>query len=121
MRTEVKKGTAVMEFETDERCFISEVANDLGDEQVSISRARVKPGSTTAWHRLKGVSERYIIASGAGRVDLQGLETTDVSAGDVVRIPADIPQRITNMGDTDLIFYCVCSPPFRQDCYETLE
>jgi mannose-6-phosphate isomerase-like protein (cupin superfamily) len=121
MKPEVKKAALAEEFETPERCYISEIANGPEDEEVSIARARVRPGITTVWHRLRGISERYIIVEGTGRVDLRGMESTTVSKGDVVRIPADTPQRITNTGDEDLIFYCVCTPRFQQDHYETLE
>jgi mannose-6-phosphate isomerase-like protein (cupin superfamily) len=121
MRPEVKKSSVVKEFLTKERCHILEIANDTGDKQISIARARVEPGVTTAWHLLKGISERYIIVSGLGRVELNKLEPVNVSAGDVVRIPADTPQRITNTGHVDLVFFCVCSPRFYEDCYESLE
>ena len=96
-------------------------ANDAGDELVSIARARVEPDVTTAWHRLKGVSERYIIVSGEGRVEIGELQPVDVCAGDVVRIPADVAQRISNTGNDDLVFYAVCSPPFEAGCYVSLE
>jgi mannose-6-phosphate isomerase-like protein (cupin superfamily) len=121
MKPEIKKGTEAEEFETQEHCYIIEVANDSGDELVSITRARVKPGVTTGWHRLKGVSERYIIITGNGIVEVEGLNKAKVSEGDVVRIPSEAAQRITNTGKTDLVFYCVCSPPFTLGCYEALE
>lgn len=106
---------------TDERCLIAEIANDPDDEEVSIARARVRSGTATAWHRLSGITERYIIVAGQGRAEVEGLEPADVTAGDVLRIPAQCAQRIINTGETDLIFYCVCSPRFRPENYETLE
>ena len=121
MRPEVKKGNMATEFLTEERCYITETANDSDDARVSIARARVEPGVTTAWHKLKGVTERYIIVSGHGRVELSDLEPIEVFNGDVVRIPADTPQRIANIGSIDLIFYAVCSPRFQENCYESLE
>jgi mannose-6-phosphate isomerase-like protein (cupin superfamily) len=121
MRAEVKKNTSVKEFMTDERCSIAEIANDAGDEEVSIARARVNPGIATAWHKLHGITERYIIVAGKGRAEVEGMEPADVSAGDVIIIPAECAQRIINTGDTDLIFYCVCSPRFQPENYETLE
>jgi len=121
MRPEVKKSNVATEFETEERCYIAETANDSGDEFVSISRARVKPGVTTAWHKLKGVTERYIIVSGQGRVEIDDLDPINVFEGDVVRIPADTPQRITNNGHIDLIFFAVCAPRFLHSCYVGLE
>ena len=121
MRAEVRKATAIEEIATAERCYILEVANDAGDEFVSITRSRVEPGVTTALHRLRGVPERYVIVAGVGRVEFSGLHPVEVAAGDVVRIPPDSPQRISNIGANDLIFYCVCTPPFTPHCYEPLE
>jgi len=121
MQAQVKTARGVVEFETDERCYIQEIANDAGDEQVSIARARVEPGITTAWHRLQGISERYIIVSGQGRVEIGDLQAIDVGPGDVVRIPADCRQRITNTGAENLVFYAVCAPRFQQNRYLSLE
>ncbi len=121
MQAEVRKIRAVKEFTTEERCHITEVANDDGDESVSIARARVSPGMTTAWHKLKGTEERYIITTGQGYVEIGSLEPTRVVGGDVVRIPAGTPQRITNDGECDLIFFAVCSPRFTKECYIGLE
>lgn len=121
MRSEVKLGRNAIEFETAERCHIQEVANDPGDKLVSIARARVEPDVTTAWHRLDGISERYIIVSGRGRVEIDARAPVEVGPGDVVRIAAGSRQRITNTGRADLVFYAVCAPPFRQQNYIGLE
>jgi mannose-6-phosphate isomerase-like protein (cupin superfamily) len=121
MLSEIKKADSAVEFETAERCHITEIANDPDDAQVSIARARVEPGVTTAWHRLNGISERYIIISGRGLVEVDELDPTPVTAGDVVRIPAGKAQRITNTGADELIFYAVCAPRFEQASYVSLE
>jgi mannose-6-phosphate isomerase-like protein (cupin superfamily) len=121
MNPGITRSSECREAETAERCFIMEVTGLADDDQVSIARARVPPGTTTAWHRLKGMAERYLIVSGSGRVSVQGREPTDVGPGDGVRIPVGIPQRIANIGSTELIFYCICTPPFRGECYESLE
>jgi mannose-6-phosphate isomerase-like protein (cupin superfamily) len=109
------------EYETDERCFINELLGGASDRHVSIARARVSPGVTTAWHELDGIEERYVILQGQGRVEVGERPPTDVGPGDVVGIPANIRQRITNTGDTDLIFLCICTPPFASDRYRDLE
>ncbi|MCL5405334.1 MAG: cupin domain-containing protein [Deltaproteobacteria bacterium] len=121
MKAEVLRGGAKEEFETQERCRILEVANDPDDEFVSIARARIASGGVTALHALRGVAERYLIVSGKGRVELGGQAPLEVFEGDVVRIPPGVAQRIANTGTGDLIFYCICTPPFRQDCYQALE
>ena len=117
MQPEIRRADSSKEFPTHENCFILEVANDAGDPAVSIARARVLPGMTTEWHRLEGIVERYVIVHGTGRVEVGDLPPTDVSAGHVVRIPANVPQRITNIGDEDLVFLCVCTPRFVQRAY----
>lgn len=109
------------EFEIEERCAIVELANDASDPAVSIARARVAPGVVTAWHRLRGTVERYVVLEGRGRVEVGGLPPAEVGPGDVVVIPAMCPQRIANAGDRDLVFLAVCSPRFVPDCYEALE
>jgi mannose-6-phosphate isomerase-like protein (cupin superfamily) len=121
LRADVKIHDSSEEYETDERCHIIEIANDTGDESASIARARVETGVTTAWHCLNGVSERYIIVSGAGLVEVEGIEATAVGPGDVVRIPPGKAQRIANTGDAQLIFYAVCTPPFTEQAYINLE
>lgn len=121
MRGEIKKASDAVEFETEERCFIKEVANDNGDELASIARARVAPGVTTAWHKLTNAAERYIIIQGQGRVQVGTGDPVAVTAGDVVRIPVGTPQRIENNGTVDLVFYAVCTPPFKSEGYVSLE
>lgn len=108
------------EFHTPERCFIFESLNASNDG-LSVARARVEAGITTRWHCVEGTVERYIIAEGNGRVQVGDLEPRNVGPGDVVLIPADVRQRITNVGNGDLIFYCVCTPPFEQRNYRDLE
>ncbi len=45
----------------------------------------------------------------------------DVGEGDVVIIPPETRQRITNTGEDDLLFLAVCSPRFRAEAYLDLE
>ena len=106
------------EYYTAERCYITELHNN-GDS--SIARARVKPGVTTGLHSLRKMFEQYVILEGEGEVEIGGSPATKVSPFDVVNIAADIPQRITNTGETDLIFLCICTPGFKPEAYKNLE
>ena len=121
MRPTIHRPDSTSEFLTPERCWILEAWNHSDDDSVSIARARVTPGVTTQWHRLRGVNERYVIISGSGLVRTGTLVHTEVGPGDIVVIPAGTPQQILNDGGADLIFYCICTPPFTPDCYESLE
>jgi mannose-6-phosphate isomerase-like protein (cupin superfamily) len=116
----ILKQDLAKEFHTPERCFIIESLNANYDS-LSVARARVEPGVTTKWHSVEGTEERYIIAEGKGRVEAGDLPPEEVGPGDVVLIPAGVRQRITNVGERDLIFYCVCTPPFEQQRYKDLE
>ncbi|HYQ39589.1 MAG TPA: cupin domain-containing protein [Pseudomonas sp.] len=107
-------------FVTAERCKILEVLNHAGDPAVSVAEARVAPGVTTQLHRLHGVVERYLIVAGRGRVEIGGLAPEEVGPGDLVVIPAGVAQRIASLGDEELVFYCICTPRFTPECYETL-
>lgn len=120
MKPIILKQDLSREFRTEERCFIIESLNATND-CLSVARARVIPGVTTKWHGVEGTEERYIIAEGKGRVEVGKLEQQEVGPGDVVLIPAGVRQRITNIGDSDLIFYCVCTPPFEQAKYREME
>ena len=100
------------EFFTPEGCYILELSNSAEDPAASIARARVAPGATTRWHRVRDTVERYIILEGEGHVEVGGLLPREVNPGDVVLIPPDCRQRITNTGARDLVFFCVCTPRF---------
>ena len=109
------------EFFTPERCHIIETYNSPADEFFSVARARVQRGVTTAWHQVEGTDERYLVIQGRGRVEVGEFTAEDVGLGDVVVIPAGVRQRITNIGEDDLIFFCVCTPRFQPQNYRALE
>ena len=109
------------EFWTDERCFITECLNSEEIEEFSLAIARVRPAVTTQLHCLRNTKEIYIIRKGIGLV-LVGQQEFEISVGDSVIIPANTPQRITNLSNSeDLEFYCHCSPRFVPEAYENLE
>jgi len=105
-------------FFESEGCYITELSNNEFDPDLSIARARVRPGVTTSWHRLKNTTERYCILSGAGIVEVGDAVRREVYSGDVVLIPPMQRQRITNVGKEDLIFLAICTPRFEKHNYE---
>jgi mannose-6-phosphate isomerase-like protein (cupin superfamily) len=114
LQPKIVKANTLNPYLTPERCYIAE---NFSDKDVSIAVATVKPGVTTKAHHLKGIQEIYIITAGDGKVAFSGLEPTLVHAGDVIVIPAGVSQKITNPGQTNLVFYCVCTPRFTEACY----
>lgn len=109
------------EFYTEELCYINELSNHANDPDVSIAQARVAVGVTTRWHRLHGITERYVVLAGRGLVEIGDLQPQIIETGDVVLIPPLCRQRISNIGKTDLVFLAICSPRFQQTAYEDIE
>jgi mannose-6-phosphate isomerase-like protein (cupin superfamily) len=97
-----------------------ELSNSPDDPAVSIARARVAPGVTTRWHRVRDTVERYVILEGKGRVEVGEAAPQEVGPCDVVLIPPACRQRIANTGERDLVFLAICSPRFRSEAYEEI-
>jgi mannose-6-phosphate isomerase-like protein (cupin superfamily) len=108
------------EFWTGERCYITELVNNDKSPSVSLAVARVEPGVRTQLHSLSGIEEIYIVCSGRGVIEIDGVEQ-EVNTGDQAIVPASAAQRITNTGSDDLFCYCLCRPRFRPDLYVNLE
>lgn len=104
-----------------EGCYIKEIWNSESDDDVSVVRARVEPGATTRWHLLEGITERYLVQAGQGRVQLGDGSDQLLTREDAVVIPPGVSQRITNTGDTDLVFLAVCTPRFDPDAYRDVD
>jgi mannose-6-phosphate isomerase-like protein (cupin superfamily) len=121
MNEEIRRMNLNDEFYTDERCYITELSNSDSDPSVSIARARVEPGVTTRWHRVNAIAERYVIIKGKALVEVGDLQPQEVRPGDVVLIPPSCRQRITNLGEDDLVFLAICSPRFQQEAYQDIE
>jgi mannose-6-phosphate isomerase-like protein (cupin superfamily) len=117
----VVRNRTTREYFFREGCHITEWLNTADDEDLSIARARVEPGVTTRLHSLAGITERYLILEGRGQVRVGQLPEAEVEPGDVVIIPPDQPQQITNTGSDDLIFLAICTPRFKPELYDDLE
>jgi mannose-6-phosphate isomerase-like protein (cupin superfamily) len=121
MKPVIVKQSKTREYFTGERCHIKELLNGEEDPGLSYALARVEPGVTTILHALKDTSERYLVISGEGVMEVGALPPTRVGPGDLVIIPPDTPQRITNDGSEDLVFCCICTPGFEPSAYVDLE
>jgi mannose-6-phosphate isomerase-like protein (cupin superfamily) len=113
----IKKHDSSNEYYFEEGCHITETSNSADDVAVSIVRARVEQGQQTKWHYLENTTERYVILSGTGLVEMGSEEPCDITTGDVVIVPANTRQRIKNTGENDLLFLAICSPRFLKKNY----
>jgi mannose-6-phosphate isomerase-like protein (cupin superfamily) len=121
MKACIKSADASEEYFFAEGCFITEASNSTDDPHVSIARARLESGKTTRWHFLRDTAERYVLLKGSGIVEIGDLSPQGVAAGDVVLIPPETRQRITNTGADDLVFLAICSPRFTEAVYVDIE
>lgn len=117
----IRKADGCVEYQSDERCYVRELSSVPEEAELSIAEARVAPGIVTAWHHLNGITERYVITSGTAQVEVGDEPPAGVSAGDVITILPGVRQRITNSGDQDLTFLCICTPRFEWRYYQRLE
>lgn len=87
---------------------------DKGDFALnySLAHATVKPGETTYKHSLK-TSEVYYILRGEGMMHIND-ESEPVLPDTTIYIPPHAVQRITNTGDTDLVFLCIVEPAWKE-------
>ncbi len=121
MTPDIKPFAPETEYLIPEGCYINELSNDGNDPALSIALARVSPGVTTRWHRLRDIAERYVLLKGQGRVEIGDLPPRDMKPQDVALIPAGCRQRISNTGEEDLVFLALCTPRFEQTAYEDVE
>ncbi len=117
----MKKEKPNNEYFFQEGCFILELLNTPEDPDVSIARVRVKSGVTTRLHRLHGITERYLIFEGTGKIYIGDSSPRDISNSDNILIPESSPQKITNTGSSDLIFLAICTPRFVPEVYEDID
>lgn len=117
----IRHNADTAEYFFEEGCYIAEWLNDPADPDLSVARARLPAAGRTRWHRLHGISERYLLLSGRARVEVEGLAPCEVGPGDVVLIPPGHAQRIRALGEEDLVFLALCTPRFEQACYEGIE
>jgi len=109
----VKNIGACPEFTANDGCRIREVlhpAKEPVDLPYSIAHARVAPAHHSYRHKLKQ-AEVYYLLTGRGRMHIDD-RAEDVSEGDVIYIPPHAVQWIENMGQGDLEFLALVSPPW---------
>lgn len=109
-------------FITKDRSEIREImapANSCIERQ-SLAEAIVYPGDTTATHIHKTVEEIYYILDGEGIMWQDGKERS-VRPGDAIANPPGVPHRITNTGDSPLVFLCICVPNYTHEDTVLLE
>jgi mannose-6-phosphate isomerase-like protein (cupin superfamily) len=113
---EIKSAAEVTAFVTKDGSQIRELLAYRNSEIVrqSLAEARLRPGCSTAAHYHRQTEEIYYILEGVGTIRL-GDESAHVQAGDAIAIPPLRVHKITNSGQTDLVFLCSCAPAYEHE------
>jgi mannose-6-phosphate isomerase-like protein (cupin superfamily) len=80
----------------------------------SLAEARLKPGISTKMHYHKAAEEIYYVLEGIARMEIEA-ESSIVGAQDAIVILPGKEHRITNIGNTDLVFLCCCAPAYTHE------
>jgi len=92
----------------------SEIREFYHSENMSFADAVVNAGKTTKLHYHETSEEIYFILEGKGLMEIEG-EESEVSKGQAIVIPPMQRHRIRNTGNQELMFLCICSPPYSDD------
>jgi mannose-6-phosphate isomerase-like protein (cupin superfamily) len=104
------------QFVTKDRSKIREIMaprNSIIARQ-SLAEAVVSVGNATDEHYHKDSEEIYFVLSGVGEIRVNG-ESAPVRVGDAIALPPGSVHKIWNRGNSDLVFLCVCVPPYEHD------
>lgn len=82
--------------------------------QQSLAEATLAPGMVTEEHFHPKAEEIYYVLDGRGRMQVED-EARDVRPGDGIAILPGKRHIIWNIGGSDLIFLCCCSPAYSHD------
>jgi len=80
----------------------------------SLAEATLHPGKATEEHYHATSEEIYYVLRGTARMRIEG-ETRNVEAGDGIAIPPGKCHKLWNTGSGDLVFLCLCVPPYEHD------
>ena len=80
-------------------------------KNLSLAQATVSSGSRTYPHLHTQSEEIYYLLQGRGKIYIEG-ESREVARFDAILIPSGARHYIENIGQEDLIFLCLCSPPY---------
>lgn len=82
-----------------------------GGGRMSLAEAVLPSGRATVPHSHPTSEELYHVLRGRGRMAL-GRKEFDLAPGDTVRIAAGEVHHVVNSGEEDLVFLCLCHPPY---------
>ena len=110
---EIRSREMATPYQTKDGSLIRSIM-DLSNSPVrnlSLAEATVGPGSKTYPHLHTQSEEVYYLLQGKGRMYI-GEKSKEVKQHDAILIPPGTKHYIVNTGREDLVFLCLCSPPY---------
>lgn len=95
-------------------CELLHPKNEGIDMGCSIAHAIIEEGKASLPHKLKTGVEIYYILEGKGIMHINQ-EVSEVEPGEAIYIPPEHVQWIENIGDGELKFLCVVTPPWQAE------
>jgi mannose-6-phosphate isomerase-like protein (cupin superfamily) len=83
-------------------------------QRQSLAEATLQPGRETEEHFHATSEEIYYVLQGAGRMRIEG-EVSEVGPGDGIAILPGRKHKLWNTGEGDLVFLCLCVPPYEHE------
>lgn len=77
-------------------------SSDRGGVDLTLGHVSISPGCANPRHRHDGSDEIVVLLEGSIDHDV-GAETLTLGAGDVLIVPAGIPHRAVNTGETEAV------------------
>jgi mannose-6-phosphate isomerase-like protein (cupin superfamily) len=82
----------------------------------NFARLTINPGKSNNIHTHEGIEQVYLVIKGGGTVFV-GDESQEVTSGDVIFLPADIPHGFFNTGDKQAIVMLIGTQVKTEECF----
>lgn len=112
----IKKLNECIEFLANDHSHLKVILHpdhDPVEMKASLAYAVIKPGETSLPHILT-TTEIYYILNGSGQMVI-GNEKSFVEKDQVIYIPPNHKQYISNTGQDDLCFLCIVDPAWKEE------
>ena len=109
----VKQISEVNEIVAGDATILKEIFHPSNEDipiNYSLAHAKIEPGKSSIAHTLQ-CSETYYILDGEGIIYLDEEEVI-LKKDTVVLVPGGVIQYVENTGKSDLVFLCICDPPW---------
>lgn len=105
----LKKGEEFWRPSNQMRVENTDIARQLGAEQVGARLWRLRPGQASTLHRHRCQEEIYLVLEGSGRIKV-GEETLTLAPQDFLRVAPETLRQVFNDTDSDALWFVFGAP-----------